>query len=273
MNWSKIKTILIMILVFTNILLLKTYLDNLSGESNADYDDIVKLYAAKGVGISLSEREFPEVLGGIAAELSAVPESAEAQIFEYFDDTDMVFNHTATDMSISSVWIDVPAFEPSLVNISGDLADMYKNRADEFLQEMGFEINMRRFLFYELGEVLMMEAYQAVEQGGFVVPLAEGSVRLYFDRSDGDKIVGITINKYLKINEGQSNSYAIISADEALFSALEKAPVGDELVGLSLVYKLNDESLLVTNLVRGEMLPYYELMFKRAGAVYVRASR
>ncbi len=273
MNWSRIKTILIMILIFTNILLLKIYLDNLPQGNAKDYADILKLYAAKGVEITAERREFPKYVQGVAAELGTVPANVEEKLFEYFDSTDIVFNHVATSWSISSIWTEVPEIAPVMIEIGGTEAESYSRRAEAFLKEIGFDIGVQRFLFYEVGDILLMECCQAVVQDGVVVPLAEGSVKLYFDRKNGDRIVGISINKYLKINAGQNRSYGIISADEALFGALEAAPAGDELVEISVVYKLNDESLLVTNLVRGEMMPYYELRFRRSAPIYVRASR
>ena len=63
----------------------------------------------------------------------------------------------------------------------------------------------------------------------------------------------------------------IISLDRVLYSLLPKLTVGIPIKDISIVYKLNDDSLLVSDLIEGEALPYYQVTMGDGVIFHLRA--
>lgn len=87
------------------------------------------------------------------------------------------------------------------------------------------------------------------------------------------KLLGIFVRDLMAIVGASEHPYDIIPVQDALFKALDRVERGDVLKRFRIVFKLNDESIPADDIVRGEMLPYYELCFIKAGKVHIRATK
>ena len=82
---------------------------------------------------------------------------------------------------------------------------------------------------------------------------------------------GLVLLKLAALKNAEFVKYDIISIDRILYTLLPKLQAGDTIESVSVIYKLNDESLLVSDLVLGEALPYYRIVLKSGEAYHMRA--
>lgn len=269
MNWSKIKSILICILLVTNILLFLNLEASTPSETEREIEDIRKLYASKGVVLDYSEIDIPAKVNGRVAELMVISAEQEDNIYHYFSSKDGEYNFSVKDNMIQCLWSEIPEHASfSAENPENpENPNGYMEKSKVFFDQMSIDFQPGYLKFYSISDILVVKVYQEVKNN---IPEIESSVYLYFYEGE---IVGLRLEKCLKLSSELGGSYAIISPADALYKALTVIPSGDVLTGMRIVYKLNDDSLLAANLVRGEMFPYYELNFKDAPPLYIRATK
>lgn len=269
MDWKRIKTILIVILAVTDAVLLINLGMFMPVDLSRNHNEIVKLYEVKGIRIEAEPSVYPEYVSGVVAELSPISATTEDRIQSYFENRNMEFNLAAMESSLLFLWTGIE--KGPLLPIERPVdANRYLERCEAFFSyiDMGF---VPKFIdFYSIGEVVAARVYQGIRIGNLEIPEIESELYVYFQSDD---IVGVRIDKHLRLRTELGGRYGIISVDDALYKALGYAEIGDTMTGIRVVFKLNDNSLLATDLVRGEMFPYYELRFLNSEPIFVRATR
>lgn len=266
MNWSRIKTILICILLTTNLLLFLNLEANTPAEEKRKIDDIRQLYHSKGVTLAYEDIEVPSKVNGRVAELATITTEQEERIYQYFSNSDREYDFSVKDNTILCLWSKIPEREPLPAEKPGD-AEAYIEKSRDFFRRISLDFEPSHSEFYSIDDILVAKVYQEVKHN---IPEIESSIFLYFH---GGEIVGLRLEKCLKLSSELGGSYDIISTADALYKALASTKAGDVLTDMRIVYKLNDESLLASDLVRGEMFPYFELKFKDSSALYIRATK
>lgn len=274
MDWKRIKTILIVILLFTDTVLFLNLDSFRKNDEERTYEEIARLYEVKGIQIKAFETEDVEQVGSVVAERMHISPEMEEKIQKYFEGGDREYNLAALDHSIRFMWTGIeqgPLFPDYALAERKEEAAVYLEKGKAFFQFIGADFRPQFADFYRIGNVTAAKFYQGIYTGAAsfsAIPEIESEIYLFFE---GTEIVGVQLEKYLKLRTELGGRYGIISVDDAMYKALEFARFGDTLVDIRLVYKLNDNSLLATDLVRGEMFPYYELRFEQSAPIYVRA--
>lgn len=266
MNWSKIKSILIGILLVTNVLLFLNLEASTTVETVRRMEDIKLLYESKGVILDYPDIEIPMRVNGRVAELNVITTEQEDKIYDYFSTKEREYNFSVKDNMILCLWSEIPDEEPVPAK-KPDHSELYMQKSRDLFSHINIDFRPDYFEFYTISDILVVKVYQEVKHH---IPEIESSVYLYFY---DEEIVGLRLEKCLKLSSELGGSYAIISVTDALYKALTATKPGDVLTEMRIVYKLNDESLLASDLVRGEMFPYFELKFKDSPTLYIRATK
>lgn len=266
MNWSKIKTILICILLTTNILLFLNLEASTPVNVSRKIEDIRLLYQSKGVVLSYDEIEVPDKVNGRVAELTTITTEQEERIYQFFSNSDREYDFSVKDNTILCLWSKIPKRDPAPTEKPKD-AEVYIEKSRDFFRRIFIDFEPNYLEYYSIGDILVARVYQEVKHN---IPEIESSIFLYFHEGE---IVGLRLEKCLKLSSELGGSYDIISTADALYKALASTKEGDVLTEMRIVYKLNDESLLASDLVRGEMFPYFELRFQDSPTLYIRATK
>lgn len=282
MDWSKTKTILIIALVLTNLMLLTTFFIEQSRfevESDNNLKDVVKLYENKGVAIRQKELDFPETIKSVNIEFKMIPATVVDAIlganYEYdgnqylsgnqtivLKDTELIY---AIDHHQTRVTQDLLTALINAVEIkSEETINTYKKTAQDFLDKADLIGNFDTIEAYELGDYTLLKGHQSHE--GII--LAESKSNFWFYKGE---LVGFRRENWINISSTAGSKYDIISIDRVLYGILPKLSSTDAIESISIVYKLNDESLLVKDLVMGEALPYYRLVTSHGNEYHIRA--
>lgn len=282
MDWSKTKTILIVALLLTNLMLLITFFIEQSRfevESDNNLKDVMKLYENKGVTIRQKELDFPETIKSVNIEFKTIPVEVVDSIFgsnyEYdgnqylsgdqrilLNDTELIYSvgHHQTRVTQDLLTALINAVEIK----SEETIKIYKDIAQDFLDKADLVGNFDMIEAYELGDYTLLKGHQ-IHEG---IILAESKSNFWFYKGE---LVGFRRENWTNISSTAGSKYDIISVDRVLYGILPKLSSTDEIESLSIVYKLNDESLLVKDLVMGEALPYYRLVTSHGNEYHIRA--
>ncbi|MDH8678495.1 hypothetical protein QE109_10080 [Fusibacter bizertensis] len=282
MDWPKIKTILIIVLVLTNLMLGYTYIreqQRFEVERENNLDDVLQLYEVKGIGVIPQKLKFPKSIKSVNIEymtfdLSYVASflgsdySFDGNFFVsedhslYLDDTHLLYadkahyNRVVQDELPSLVQFDVVSDETMRSNM--------KIEIDTFLERVNYELAYTDYEVLKLGEYTLVKLYQKQDEMLF----AESKTLIWFYN---DEIVGFRGENDVKITATPGIKYDIISVDRILYGLLPKLKSGNVIKNISLIYKLNDESLLVSDLILGEALPYYQITLSDGEKFHLRA--
>ena len=282
MDWSKTKTILIVALLLTNLMLLITFFIEQSRfevESDNNLKDVMKLYENKGVTIRQKELDFPETIKSVNIEFKTIPVEVVDSIFgsnyEYdgnqylsgdqrilLNDTELIYSvgHHQTRVTQDLLTALINAVEIK----SEETIKIYKDIAQDFLDKADLVGNFDMIEAYELGDYTLLKGHQ-IHEG---IILVESKSNFWFYKGE---LVGFRRENWTNISSTAGSKYDIISVDRVLYGILPKLSSTDEIESLSIVYKLNDESLLVKDLVMGEALPYYRLVTSHGNEYHIRA--
>lgn len=279
MDWPKIKSILIIVLVVMNVMLGFTYYSNrLRFETDAknNLDDVMMLYRSKDVGIVETKFDFPSIMRSSNVEFLQIDPSIIQNLLgagftfdgeQYrqgdkiviFDESRIVY---ASEQHLSRVKMDV---HRSMETVEDALERSFlTDKVIKFISEYGLDIQYDQIEVLSFGDYVVVKLNQSIE--GF--KLIESITNFWLYK---DEIVGFKRENPIKISTVQGSKYDIISLDRALYSVLPKIDSKETVQEISLVYKLNDESLLVANLIQGEALPYYQIALKSGVKYHVRA--
>jgi len=281
MDWSRIKSILIFVFLFTNIILGYLVYDEyreVERDKTANVDRVLQLLETKNVSliddIEIDTNEMDLVF----------------VTFETYDEDDLTLFLGET---------------------------YYDNKGYYVTPEKGAKINNRQFIFYMLDyyqggflysenpeeikdedvlkniflkanyflaqyqyktdDYIFESAYHSdiydvleVKQIYNEYPIEDTKMQFIFYKGE---IVGFN-RRWFVINDASiSTKYDIISLDQALYTIYPLLNSGDIITNVELCLKLNDTSLVVNNLVEGEVSPFYkiETNYDRKSVNYVRA--
>lgn len=279
MDWPKIKSILIVVLIVTNVMLgFSYYLNRLRFETNVknNFDDVMKLYSIKEVDVVETEFGFPQTLRSSNVEFLQIDPAivqnllgagftfdGEQYIQEdkvvILDESKVIF---ASQAHINRVKVDVHK-NSDIIDAALEQSFMM-DKVLKFIDAHGLKIDFDQSEVLTVGDYVVVRLSQSIE--GY--KLVESITNFWIYK---DEIVGFMRENPIKISTVQGFKYDIISLDRALYSLLPKIEQGDTVLDITIVYKLNDESLLVTDLVQGEALPYYQVTLKSGEKFHVRA--
>lgn len=282
MDWPKIKTILILVLVATNIMLGYTYIreqQRFEVERENNLEDVLELYANKGVELPQSKLKFPKSVSSVNIEfvtfdLSYVESflgsdySFDGKVFVsdkymlFLDNTHLLYSD---NKHYNRIFKDDLANSVKF-NLITDLAvrTEFKSNVDTFLNRVKYNLQYNDFEVMKSGNYTLVKLYQ--KHDDLIFEESQTSIWFY-----NDEIVGFRGEDDVKITATPGFKYDIISVDRILYALLPKLKDKDIIQSISLIYKLNDESLLVSDLVLGEALPYYQIVLSDGAVFQVRA--
>lgn len=283
MDWARIKTILIAVLLLTNAVLgfvIFRESNNFQRANEAKISNIIELYEAKGVKISQKNWKFPRKIKSIEVEYDVYDTDKIKDIigddFEYDNEAyhsqngSVLLSGTIIEFYKKEHRPDFDLFEQSHIINSGipipegTANAFHKNVCEGYLKKLGFNQNHAYKHILRKGDyvfVVLQQTYgdHFLDDSTMVLIIYE------------DEVVGFK-RKWLKIIESKYvQKYDIISVDRALYILMNAFAKGDVIEKITLGYKLNDSSLLVTNLVSGEALPYYKVTLESGKEYYVQA--
>lgn len=282
MDWPKIKTILIGMLIITNLILGLAYIKEqnqyeLDNENNLS--DVIALYQNKNIDVSQIALEFPKSTLSANVELETFNVALIGKILGdsytvqsdsfltethtlFFDDTQLLYydnNHSSRvkQDSVSSL---------SQFRQTSDEEERLKKMtlAKTCLEAIDYPLFYDAYEVSTLGNYTLISFYKSFN--GYRFEESKTMIWLY-----NDEIIGLKGENILKNTITQGTKYDIISVDKVLYSILPDIEAGDRIVEMTLIYKLNDESLLVSDLIMGEALPYYKIVLKSGQQFHVNA--
>lgn len=282
MDWPKIKTILIIVLLVTNLMLGYTYFkeqQRFEEESKNNLEDVITLFKNKGVDVKATKLKFPESIKSVnisfetfdvtkvdallGSEYSFDGEKyVSGDAFVIIGETLIVYAEMDHYGRISQDTL------PSLTQFDAIKNETVMNnltdKSDEFLTKSGFKVDYDVIEGFQLGRYTLIKMVDLYEKYKF----EESKTMIWFY---DDEIVGFKKENDVNISTTPGSKYDIISIDRVLYGLLPKLKVGEVIENISVIYKLNDESLLVTNLVLGEALPYYRIVLESGEEYHIRA--
>ncbi|GAU76380.1 hypothetical protein [Fusibacter sp. 3D3] len=279
MDWPKIKTILIMVLVVTNALLgfmIVNEQRTFQREQSEKIDNIRALYEKKGITISPKSLRFPDKIESLNVEYDTYGDEALKVIlgddYEYDGS-----QYSSKDKTVLLTGTTIEYFL-NVYRPKKDLFDMeiktpfsllsnsesIKSTCEQFLKSLNVDENYVFEHFTTEGQL----TYVCVKQIYKTYFLDDSSMIFVFK---DDELVGYK-RKWLNILDNNSQSkYDIISVDRALYELMANFKKEDVISEIAIGYKLNDSSLLVSDLVSGEALPYYKIKLETGENYYVQA--
>ena len=279
MDWPKIKNILIGVLIVSNLLLGFTfYRDRLRFETeNTDnLQGVIQLFASKNISLPMEKDAFPKQMRS----MNVLFEKYGLRNIDGILNGDYIFDGEKylTDTHVLVVsdtglfyadkkWLSkilesnekayAPIVDP--VDISG-----LKVNVDTFLSNLGLEKHYDSINAYEIDGYTVVKLYQYFD--GYMIE--ESKTTVWFLNGQG---IGLERENATNIIDTLGTYYDIISLDRVLYSLLPKLTVGIPIKDISIVYKLNDDSLLVSDLIEGEALPYYQVTMGDGVIFHLRA--
>ena len=282
MDWPKIKTILITVLLVTNLMLGYTFFkeqQRFEEEKEDNLQDVVTLFENKGVEIKPSKLKFPKSIKSVnisfetfdMVQVDALLGSEYAYDGEKFtsgnrfvilDETRFIYSENDHYSRVSQDGL------PSLTQFdpidNQDEIDVLLMKSNEFMTRGGFNLKYDSVAVFQLGKYKLVKMYDFYNDYRF----DESRTLIWFFEDD---IVGFKKENDVNISSTPGSKYDIISIDRILYGLLPKLKADDVIKSISVIYKLNDESLLVTNLVLGEALPYYRIELESGEEFHIRA--
>lgn len=282
MDWSKIKNILIVLLIATNLMLGFIIIEDraLYRQANAtNLQDILTLYDENNIELMVNEFDFPKVISSIQLDFERIPESMVSDLlgpgFKYDGEKYTLEDEIIILREMEILW----SKETHFSRVSRDDAQnlrWFETVEDPEVISKTFEaINA-----FELANNLDFQFENAVVQGlgnyQFVIMrherndlIVEEAKVVYWIHDQ--EVIGFKLSWPVNIGSADAPNYDIISVDHALYSVMSNFRAGDIIEDISLVYKLNDQSFQVSDLISGEALPYYRFITDRGLIYYVQA--
>lgn len=279
MDWPKIKTILIFVLLVTNIVLGVTYISDqqrYETEIRDNLQDVIKLYANKGIKITANPLEFPRTLRSVNIQFRTFDASlierllGEASTFDgekyssepftvELDETKLIYADQAHyNRIIQDKYANIFQFRQIEIDEERQLL------AQTFLDRIGMGNIYDDVIWREIGDYTLA-TYEQHYEG---VTLIESAASLWIYNGE---IVGFVAENQVNISDTVGAKYDIISVDRALYSLLPKIDQREAIEVIEIVYKLNDDNLLVSDLVLGEAFPYYRIVLSSGMEYHIRA--
>ncbi|MCD4713480.1 MAG: hypothetical protein K8R73_09390 [Clostridiales bacterium] len=282
MDWPKIKNILIVLLIATNLMLGFIIIEDraLYRQANAsNLQDILELYEVNGITLMKDDFDFPDVIASIQLDFERIPETMVGELLgpgffydgdKYTIDDEVVdldemeilwsklthYSRVSKDNEQNLRWFEIIS-DPEILNETFEIIDAFE------------KANMMDYDFEKI-EVKELGNYRIVTMRHMRNDLAIEESKVVFWIHD-EEVVGFKLSWPVNIGDVDTTNYDIISVDRALYSVMVNFKVGDSIQDITLVYKLNDQSFQVSDLISGEALPYYRFMTDQGKIYYVQA--
>ncbi len=282
MDWPKIKNILIVLLIATNLMLGFILIEDRAlyrQENASNLQDILELYEENGITLKQDEFDFPDVIASIQLDFERIPESMVGELlgpgflydgdkytFEdelvHLDEMEILwskqthYSRVSSDDEQNLRWFEIVS-DPELLNETFEIINAFK-----MTNNMDYD--------FDKIEVKGLGNYQIVTMRHMRNDIAiEESKVVYWIHNE--EVVGFKLSWPVNIGAADATNYDIISVDRALYSVMVNFKAGDNIQDITLVYKLNDQSFQVSDLISGEALPYYRFMTDQGKIYYVQA--
>ncbi len=282
MDWPKIKSILIIVLLITNVMLGYTYVreqKRFEVEEKNNIEGVIQLFENKGVVIKPKNLVFPRSIKSINVDFETYGQSnvdallgndyifdGEKYIsgdqFVLLGETHILYANDAHYSRI--VQDDLSSLRQFTEVVDEAVVKSLNDKVDAFLTRGGFALNYDAIEVMKLGDYKLVKLLQNYDNYLF----EESKTFIWFY---DDAIIGFKRDNTINISATPGSKYDIISIDRILYTLLPKLQKGEVIESVSVIYKLNDESLLVSDLVLGEALPYYRIVLKSGVSYHVRA--
>lgn len=270
MNWSRIKSILIIVLLVVNLLLGGRVLHNrmrFVDQKKQALEAVQTLYEQKRIRVDVKALQFSDVLPSMDMQFETYDErtvsdflgrtftsekdsytSAQGTVF--LDKTQLVFTNSGAVSRFQR-------FQPE--QLAGytpirdsEAVDTLDQMSRAYLEAHGLStLSMHTACFERQGERLV---YARQFHEGYL--LRESETFLWFE---GDTCVALKRCHGVKQVSTSGGKYDIIPIDRVLYALLPELSGRDAVNRVEIVYKLNDASLLISDLVEGEAMPYYHV--------------
>lgn len=279
MDWPKIKSILIGVLIVTNLLLGFTfYRDRLRFESeNSDnLQGVIQLFASKNITLPLEDDTFPSQMRSMNVSfekygLRHINDITNGDYLfdgeKYLTDSHVLVVSDTGLFYIEKAWvskildIDEKAYTPIVDPVA--LSEI-KVKVDAYFLDLDLEHHYDTINAFEVGDYTVVKLHQYFD--GYL--LEESKTTLWFLDNRG---IGLERENATNIIDTLGTYYDIISLDRILYSLLPKLASDIPVKDISIVYKLNDDSLMVSDLIEGEALPYYQITLGDGRIFHLRA--
>lgn len=275
MDWSRIKTILIAVLLVTNVFLGATYIQGKMAfeQSKRDQlDRVMALLAQNNVEVLDTDLDFPDVLESINVAYAEYDEEMVKKFLgENYQLEDDVYIKGSASVALSEMALEfsLRPLPSSVLDDGLPFEDVLDSIAiEKALKETQDDLGLAKD--YQIERMFRRDGYDVVVAGqvyedlimddGLLTAVYYHGNLVYYKRS------WLTIQ-----TDNSANKYDIISLDRALYLTMPKLRSGDDIEDISISYKLNDSGSVVSNLISGEALPFYSIRVSGDKTYYVRA--
>ncbi|MGX8796428.1 hypothetical protein ACR6HW_10130 [Fusibacter sp. JL298sf-3] len=274
MDWPKIKTVLLVLLVFTNVILAVMLIQshyNFNVLGDKKIEEIKAFYAENGMKILDERLTFPSNINAVRLNFESYDfgESTLKQnkLFD-MDKLKTYFSPKQQRVSTSDTFIISDTgkwhrktkghvYEADSHDVDAVEAQFEIVRA--FMKQTDFKLEFTPVSMMTEANTVVIEAKQSTQ--GILIE----EVTAYF-WVQNDRVVSFKLSKPAKITNDYLRSYDIITIDLALYRGIHLFKRKEDIVDIALVYRLNNSDLTDT-IVSGEALPYYRIK-TTSGAVY-----
>lgn len=279
MDWPKIKNILIGVLIVSNLLLGFTFYRNrlrFETENRDNLQGVIQLFASKNISLPIKNNSFPAQMRSMNVlfekyglrHIDGILNGDYVYDGEkYLTDTHVLVVSDTGLFYADKTWVSkileikesayTPIVDPVEVSET-------KVKVDAFLLDLGLEKHYDTINAYAFEDFLVVKLHQYFD--GYLIE--ESKTTIWFLNDQG---IGLERENATNIIDTLGTYYDIISLDRVLYSLLPKLTSDIPVKDISIIYKLNDNSLMVSDLIEGEALPYYQITMGDGVVFHLRA--
>lgn len=281
MDWPNIKTIIIILLVVTNLMLVFIVVEDwqlFHAENESNLGDVISLYERSEikVAVDIKALEIPRSVYSVELEFKSIPADMVQQFlgpgYVYNGEAYLNNDEIAFYEEMEFVWAK-ETHEGRVLQDSEQNLRWFQNveNTSEAMAVIEDFINYKDIdLVYDSMDVRQLgDYYIAIFKKQANNHILEEHKTVFWMYAD--QVVGYKLSWPVNINSTEVTKYDIIQLESALYIAIGNFESGDYIEDIGLVYKLNDQRFQVSNLVSGEALPFYRFRTSKGEVAYVQA--
>lgn len=276
MDWPKIKNILLVLLITTNVVLgVMLFLDYQNFYMNDDdtLKSVLGFYSENEMPILVDSMAYPRKIYSISTDFSGyVVNNKSIANNELFDvakmhallGDDMKFYVRGKSVSISENGklnriVQNFIYKPGYRQVE-DVSHLLEG----FSEKLGLKEHYTPISYNKYEGYIVIEIKQSVEE----ILLDESTGYLWFKEG---RFVGMQLSNPSKIKVNYDVMYDIIGIETALYKGFHRIDLKEPVVSIELVYKFNDADFVSGEIVKGDPLPYYRIEMKSGKNYYFEA--
>ena len=277
MDWSRIKTILIVSFIIINLILgyivygtQKTFEKQVSVETEV-FTQVVDLLASKNISVDFELDYYMQMVPSLTVSYESYLLDAWAENF-LGDDYEIMDGVALLGEEAVKVENDTTLkyFHTVPLDESNDCTlENAKNIAERFLNQYGFEIETEPWRIDQQGEFIVVTYKQFYES--YYLDETYMTLAIY-----DDDVIRFS-RKWFQSVTVQNGSRTIVPPSEALFKVIERAYNETITYGATIViekmelgYRL-DDSILFSYIKSGDVFPYWRITFSDGRIIYIEA--